>query len=137
MGSRRGGACPGARPGALPARATDRGWPRAVAASQESWRRPKGIDGRCRRKFKGLPFMPNIGYGTNRNHRHILPNGLAKFLVHNVRDLELLMMHNRSFCGEVAKDVSSRKRKEIVQRAAELNITLTNGAARLRTEEDE
>ena len=108
-----------------------------VAASQESWRRPKGIDGRCRRKFKGLPLMPNIGYGTNKNHRHILPNGLAKFRVCNVRDLELLMMHNRSFCAEVAKDVSSRKRKEIVQRAAELNITLTNGAARLRTEEDE
>jgi len=42
---------------------------------QESWRRPKGIDSRCRRKFRGVTVMPNIGYGTNKKHRHILPNG--------------------------------------------------------------
>mmetsp|Transcript_730 Transcript_730/g.1531 ORF Transcript_730/g.1531 Transcript_730/m.1531 type:complete len:134 (+) Transcript_730:68-469(+) len=102
-----------------------------------SWRRPKGIDSRCRRKFKGTTLMPNIGYGSNKKTRHTLPNGFRKFLVNNVDDLNMLLMHNRTFCGEVAHNVSSLKRKAIVERAAQLNITLTNGAARLRTQEDE
>lgn len=29
-----------------------------------------------RRKFKGCGInMPNIGYGTNKKHRHLLPSG--------------------------------------------------------------
>jgi large subunit ribosomal protein L32e len=47
------------------------------------------------RKFKGQIPMPNVGYGTNKRDRHVLPNGFLKFVVHNVADLELLMMHNR------------------------------------------
>lgn len=39
--------------------------------------------------------MPNIGYGTDKKTRHYLPNGFKKFVVHNVKELELLMMHNR------------------------------------------
>ncbi|XP_066951728.1 large ribosomal subunit protein eL32 isoform X2 [Macrobrachium rosenbergii] len=100
-----------------------------------NWRKPKGIDNRVRRRFSGQNLMPSIGYGSDRRTKHMLPTGFKKVLVHNVRDLEVLMMQNRTFCAEVAHGVSSRKRKEIVERANQLSIRLTNGAARLRTEE--
>eukprot|EP00271_Cylindrocystis_brebissonii_P014503 TRINITY_DN35865_c0_g1_i1.p1 TRINITY_DN35865_c0_g1~~TRINITY_DN35865_c0_g1_i1.p1 ORF type:complete len:134 (-),score=30.07 TRINITY_DN35865_c0_g1_i1:640-1041(-) len=103
----------------------------------ESWRRPKGIDSRVRRKFKGTVRMANIGYGSNKLTRHLLPNGFWKFLVHNVADLQMLLMHNRKFCAEIAHNVSTLKRKAIVERAQQLNINLTNGSARLRSVEDE
>merc|ERR1712000_565381 len=67
-----------------------------------SWRRPRGIDSRWRRRFHGLQKLNNIGYGSNKKTRHILPN-----------------------------------RAKIVERAAQLDVVLTNGKARLRSEEDE
>ncbi|WVZ65451.1 hypothetical protein U9M48_014811, partial [Paspalum notatum var. saurae] len=102
-----------------------------------SWRRPKGIDSRVRRKFKGCTLMPNIGYGSDKKTRHYLPNKFKKFVVHNVSELELLMMHNRTYCAEIAHNISTRKRKEIVERAAQLDIVVTNKLARLRSQEDE
>merc|ERR1712008_400923 len=100
-----------------------------------NWRKPKGIDNRVRRRFKGQFLMPNIGYGSNRITRHMLPCGFKKVLVNNVRELEVLMMQNLTYYAEIAHGVSSRKRKEIVERANALSIRVTNGAARLRTEE--
>lgn len=102
-----------------------------------NWRKPKGIDNRVRRRFKGQRRMPTIGYGSNAKTRHMLPNGFRKFLLHNVKDLEVLLMQNRRFCGEIAHTVSAKKRKFIVERANQLAIKLTNGSARLRTEENE
>ncbi|KAK1576985.1 hypothetical protein Q3G72_018069 [Acer saccharum] len=59
---------------------------------------------RVRRKFKGCTLMPNIGYGSDKKTRHYLPNGFKKFVVHNVKELELLMMHNRTKnCVDMAK----------------------------------
>ncbi|MFQ6619540.1 hypothetical protein Gotur_001299 [Gossypium turneri] len=98
---------------------------------------PKGIDSRVRRKFKGCTLMPNIGYGSDKKTRHYLPNGFKKFVVHNVQELELLMMHNRTYCAEIAHDVSTKKRKEIVERAAQLDVVVTNKLARLRSQENE
>ncbi|KAJ8429620.1 hypothetical protein Cgig2_017454 [Carnegiea gigantea] len=96
-----------------------------------SWRRPKGIDSRVRRKFKGCVLMPNIGYGSDKKTRHYLPNGFKKFVVHNVKELELMMMHNR-----LRTTFSTKKRKDIVERAAQLDIVVTNKLARLRSQED-
>ena len=39
--------------------------------------------------------MPNIGYGSSKKTKHLLPNGFLKFIVHNVADLSMLLMHNR------------------------------------------
>ena len=84
---------------------------------RSSWRKPKGIDGRVRRRFKGAIPMPSIGYGSNKKTRNVLPNGFKSVVVSNVSELEMLMMHN-------------------IERAEQLAIRVTNAAAKLRAEED-
>ena len=101
-----------------------------------SWRKPKGIDGRVRRRFKGAVPMPSIGYGSDKQTRNVHPHGFRTVVINNVQELEMLMMHNRSYAATVAHSVSSRLRKEIVQRAEQLAIRVTNANAKLRAEED-
>jgi len=64
-----------------------------------------------------------------------LPNGFKKFLIKNTKELEILLMSNRKFAGEIAHNISARKKAIIVRRAAELNVRLTNSRGKLRTEE--
>ncbi|VTJ63716.1 Hypothetical predicted protein [Marmota monax] len=63
---------------------------------KRNWRKPRGIDNRVRRRFKGQILMPNIGYGSNKKTKHMLPSGFRKFLVHNVKELEVLLMCNKA-----------------------------------------
>uniref|UniRef100_A0A2K5QXW9 60S ribosomal protein L32 n=1 Tax=Cebus imitator TaxID=2715852 RepID=A0A2K5QXW9_CEBIM len=90
---------------------------------KHNWRKPRGIDNRVRRRFKGQILMPNIGYGSNKKTKHTLPS--------------VLLTCNKSYCAEIAHNVSSKNRKAIVERAAQLAIRVTNPNARLRSEENE
>jgi len=130
--------------------------------SQNTWRKPRGIDSRVRRRFKGQRPQVKIGYRSDARTRFTLPNHFKKFRVNvrlnsvmiwfdrlqtslicvllflqNTQDLELLMMHNGSYAAQIAKTVSARKRKEIIERALQLDIKILNAHARVRTAEQE
>ncbi|TVY21784.1 60S ribosomal protein L32 [Lachnellula arida] len=75
-----------------------------------------------------------IGFGSNKKTRHMMPSGHKAFLVNNTRDVELLLMHNKTFAAEISHAVSSRKRIDIIQRAKELGVKVTNPKARVTTE---
>merc|ERR1711962_614458 len=104
---------------------------------KQSWRRPKGIDNRVRRKFRGMYKLPGIGYGSAKATKHMMPSGFRKVLVHNVKELEVLMMQNKKFCAEIAHGVSSKNRKTLVERAQQLAIRVTNPNSKMRSEDNE
>ncbi|CAF3511715.1 60S ribosomal protein L32 [Fusarium graminearum] len=99
-----------------------------------SWRKPKGIDSRVRRRFRGTIAMPSIGYGSNKKTRYMAPSGFKAFIVSNKSDLELLLMHNKTHAAEIAHNVSSRKRVDIIARAKQLGVKVTNPKAKVTTE---
>ncbi|KAL0221207.1 hypothetical protein RCL1_001061 [Eukaryota sp. TZLM3-RCL] len=101
----------------------------------ESWRKPRGIDNRVRRRFKGVTVMPSIGFGSNSKTRYMHKDGFFRIVINNLKDLEALKMANRRFAAVIGHAVSKRTRKEIVSQAKALNIKITNAEARLRVEE--
>ncbi|XP_043859046.1 60S ribosomal protein L32-like [Dromiciops gliroides] len=103
---------------------------------KRNWRKPKGIDNRMLIGFKGQILMPSIGYGSNKKTKHMLPSGFRKFLLH-VKELEVLLMCNKSYCAEIAHNVFLKNLKVIVERAAQIAVKNTNPNARLRSEENE
>ena len=80
--------------------------------------------------------MPSIGYGSDKQTRNIHPHGFKTVVVSNVSELEMLMMHNRTYAATVGRSVSSRVRRQIIERAEQLAIRVTNANARVRTEDD-
>lgn len=54
--------------------------------------------------------MPKIGSKQDHKTRHLLPNGFKKMLITNERDLELLLMNNKTYCGEIAQKIGVAKR---------------------------
>merc|ERR1711939_1212370 len=103
----------------------------------DSHRKVRGIDCFTRRRMKGTQKMPKIGSKQDHKTRHLLPNGFKKLLICNEKDLELLLMNNRTYCGEISQRIGASKRLRIVQRAKELNVRLTNAQAKSKKESTE
>jgi len=100
-----------------------------------AWRKPRGIDNRSRRRFKGSRPMPKIGYRSDVHTRGLLPSGFHPFVVNNVKELDLLLMNNRRYAAIIAHGVSSKNRKFIVERAGQLDVKVVNAHGRVKHEE--
>ncbi|KAI5149557.1 large subunit ribosomal protein L32e [Enteropsectra breve] len=96
-----------------------------------SWRKPRGLDSKMRKKHSGVPVMPGKRYIKPAIIRGLLPCGLREVVIQNVNDLQALTSLNRRYCATIGKAVSARKRIEIVNEAKVLGIHVTNEKARL------
>jgi large subunit ribosomal protein L32e len=91
---------------------------------KESWRRPRGIHNKIRRKLKSRVSMVEVGYGSPREVKGLLLNGKRPVLVHNLEELEKIDKEKE--CAIIASNIGKRKREQIINRAKELNIEIFN-----------
>lgn len=91
---------------------------------KERWRRARGIDNKMRKRIKGWPKSPRVGYRGPKEARGLHPSGYAEVLVHNVDEVENVDPETQAV--RIAHTVSARKRVEITARSQERGINILN-----------
>ncbi len=89
-----------------------------------SWRKPRGLDNKIRRKIKGWPPGASTGYKGPKVARFLHPSGYREVLVYNVTDLEAIDAATQA--ARIAHTVGGRKRADIIAKAKELNVKVLN-----------
>jgi len=91
---------------------------------KESWRRPRGLDNKMRRKIKGWPPTVSVGYKGPKAARGLHPSGYKEVLVHNAK--ELVGIDPKTEAARIAHTVGKRKRVLILAEAKKLNVFILN-----------
>jgi len=91
---------------------------------KENWRKPRGIDSKMRKKVKGWPRSPQVGYRGPKEARGLHPSGYVEVLVQNVDDID--QIDPKTQAARIARTVGARKRVEISARAKERGIYILN-----------
>jgi large subunit ribosomal protein L32e len=88
------------------------------------WRRPHGIDSKMRKKVKGWPPSPTIGYRSSKKTRGLHPSGFVETRVYSVEDLSKIDPELQAI--RIGHTVGVRKRVEILALAGEKGIHVLN-----------
>jgi len=98
-----------------------------------SWRKPRGLDNKIRRKIKGWPPGPSTGYKGPLSARFLHPSGYREVIVFNVADLSNIDINMQA--ARIAHTVGKRKRALIIAEAKKLKIKILNLKVSKETEE--
>jgi len=89
-----------------------------------SWRRPRGLDNKIRRKIKGWPPGASVGYKGPKIARGLHPSGYREVLVYNVKGTSIVDPNTQAV--RIAHTVGKRKRALIIAEAKKLNLKILN-----------
>lgn len=89
-----------------------------------NWRRPRGTQGKQRRKYKAKGALVQAGYGSPAAVKGLHPSGFMDVLISSTVELELV---DPSFEAiRIAATVGARKKAIILAKAEELGIRVLN-----------
>jgi large subunit ribosomal protein L32e len=94
---------------------------------EKSWRKPRGLDSKMRKRVKGWPRSVAVGYRGPKEARGLHPSGYVEVLVRTVDDIGGVDPETQAV--RIGHTVGARKRVEILARAEELGIRVLNPKA--------
>jgi len=94
------------------------------AKLSSSWRRPRGLDHKMRRKIKGWPPTVSTGYKGPKIARGLHPSGYREVIVHNVQ--EVAVLDSTTQAARIAHTVGRKKRGQIIAEARKKKIAVLN-----------
>jgi len=89
-----------------------------------NWRRPRGLQGKQRRKYVAKGALAQVGYGSPTAVKGLHPSGYSDVLISSIVDLELVDPSCEAI--RIAATVGARKKAIILAKAEELGIRVLN-----------
>ncbi|MEK6936755.1 MAG: eL32 family ribosomal protein [Nanoarchaeota archaeon] len=90
---------------------------------EKTWRKPKGIHSKMRKKKLGKRKQPSVGYKSPRLVRGLSKEGLIPILIHSLNDLAKVTKDNILIIG---RTVGAKKRIELLKKIKEKSFKIQN-----------